>query len=201
MLQHFAQATEEAIRSLRGAAELRFKEVIEEPSKQVSEEFESVMQSLEEKRRANLDRAAMLREQIGVVQSQLDSIGRYSATAARGHASRNASFLASSRDSSRAGAEVELVRLKQAVRTAWRLREGGGAGSTAAAATEKITFLSRCLRHAVFSPRLYAALLGHARTLRANADRSSANTRAVDAARAAYRATAQRMAEAAAQLR
>jgi len=202
MLQQFELATEETIRSLRGAAELRFKEVIEEPSKQVSEEFESVMQSLEEKRRGNLERAAHLREQLGVVQAQLDSIARYGATVVRSTAAKNAAFLASARDAPRASAELELVHLKQAVRAAWRERDaraGGPAGG--AVAQERYIFLLHCLREAKFTPRLHAKLFAQTRALQAGSDRTAADARAVAAAHASYRATAARIAGVAAQLR
>jgi len=197
MLKQFEQATEEAIRSLRGAAELRFKEVIEEPSRQVSEEFEGVMQSLEEKRRANLERAAGLREQIAVVQSQLDSVTRYNANIERSHAQLRATTSLASRSNS----DQELLRLKQSVRGLWRgLESGAPAGRATSVSIDKITFLSQCLKHAAYSPRLYAALLGHARSLQTNSERSLANTKAVNAARSSYRATAARMAKAAATL-
>lgn len=198
MLKQFEQATEEAIRSLRGAAELRFKEVIEEPSRQVSEEFEGVMQSLEEKRRANLERAAGLREQIAVVQSQLDSVTRYNANIERSHAQLRAT---TSVANSRSNSDQELLRLKQAVRGLWRgLDSAAHGGRATSVSIDKITFLSQCLKHAAYSPRLYAALLGHARSLQTNSERSLANTKAVNAARNSYRATAARMAKAAATL-
>jgi hypothetical protein len=202
MISRFQDETEEAIATLRGAAELRFKEIVEAPSHQVSEEFEDIMQSLESKRRANVARAAALREQLVAVTAQLNAVARAGAGAERAAGARHAAFLAGARDPARAAAELELLRLKQAVRGLWRgAAAGGGAGDGAGAgAADKIIFLSRALKAARFSPRLYSALLAHARSLRANADRATASSRAVDSARAAYRATAQRMAAAAAQL-
>lgn len=197
MLQQFESATEETIRSLRGAAELRFKEVIEEPSKKVSEEFESVMQSLEEKRRANIVRANHLREQISVVQAQLDSLERYNANVERNQLQHQA-HVYSSQQAVRAASENELLSLKQSVRSVWRGLENGSRAS--AVSTEKITFLSRCLKHAKYSHRLHAALLGHARSLRANSEKTKATSKSVDSAKAAYRATAARMAAASAML-
>ena len=203
MLERFHQETEEAIASLRGAAELRFKEIVEAPSHQVSDEFEEIMQSLETKRRANVALGAQLREQLQAVSAQLAAIGRAGAGAERAASAKHAAYLASASNPARAAADLELLRLKQAVRGIWR----GSAASAAAgnpvpgaSVTDKVIFLSRALKLTTYSPRVYAALLAHARALRASSERNLSSERAVDSARAAYRATAQRMAAAAQQL-
>jgi hypothetical protein len=196
MLQKYREETENAIAALRSAAQARFQDVVEEPSRHVSEEFESVMQSLEEKRRQNAERVARIREQTSIVQSQLDGLRRMQSA----QEALQRSSLSSSRGAPSAHAVQELGRLKHSVRISWRHLENSSGALPLEEAAQKITFLSRCLKYAPFSAKLYGALLAHARSLRSSADRKGADAAAVEAARRQYRETAARMAQAASQL-
>jgi len=144
------RSVDETLAALRAGAQLKFSAAMEEPSRQVSEEFEGVMAAMEEKRRSNVERASRLSEQIVAISLQIDSLQRSMAASRPLPPQHNAKSELLER------AERRLTLLKSEVRGAWGL----------VPRDDRIRFLSRCLRHAPYSGPLYAALAGKAAELR-----------------------------------
>lgn len=174
---------EETLSSMRAHAQMRFQATLEEPSRQVSAEFEGMMQALEAKRGANAERCARLREQIDMVGSQLASLR----AASQNDASRVvASAVAQAGVGGAAAGDralarrngAQLLHLKQWVRQAWAAADAGRGGRGGSGARERVPFLSRCLKWAPYTARLRALLERKVLDLRARAE---ARARAVAA--------------------
>ncbi len=153
---------------MRAQAQARFQATLEGPSRQVSNEFEGMMQALEAKRFANAERCARLREQIEMVDGQLAT---QRARGGGGGAARAAA--PEDRAAARAGT-VELARLKEWVRSVWSKQAveaaaRGGRAEVASLARSRVIFLSRALRLAPYTGPLKAALERKLLDLRAKA--------------------------------
>ena len=147
---------------LRKNAQERWSEIAEETSRHFGEDFEAAARAVEEKRAANGERIARVREQVGMVEAQVDALNRMRQMHERGIASA-----ASARSASLRKDEGDLGHLKRLVRGAWQGAANPVTGELPLELLrDKVTFLSRCLRAAPFSAPLHAALAAQVRTLR-----------------------------------
>ncbi len=163
MLVKFREETEAAVDAVRASADGRYQEVLDEVHRLVNEEFEAIMRAIEEKNRVNEDRTARLREQLAITHAQLDAVRRLHAMQAAFHAAGSPDKRELARHAASSSLEEEsmLHELKRRVRGLWAEREELLASSglaTRSHTRDKQAFLTRALRAAPFSTRLYHAL-------------------------------------------
>lgn len=167
MLTKFREETDAAVDAVRASANSRFQEVVDEASRLVNEEFEAIMQAIEDRRRVNEQRMGRLREQLASVTAQLDAVRRVQAM--------QAAFQSQEEAVARRGnlqEEAMLQQLKQRVRFLWQQRdEMSGGLQLPSQQRATIEFLSRSIKSASYSQRLFFTLKDQLQTLRERARR------------------------------
>jgi hypothetical protein len=108
-----------AVEAIRGSAHSRFQEVVDEASRQVSEEFDAITAALEERSAVNADRLARVREQLAIVNSQLMAVRRVHAAHATKLAPGGPNALSAKAPTPE---EIQLHSLKLTVRKLWTMQ-------------------------------------------------------------------------------
>lgn len=197
LIARYRQETDATVDAMRSGAQARFQEVVDQAGHLVSQEFDAIMSTLDDKRRLNAERIARLREQLAMTTVQLDAVRRVVETSDRRPRQvptpSSRSVMEFQLDSPPSAEAVQLQALKQAVRRLWQRYESTHGSVTAAEWRARASFLSEALRRSPYSAHVHNLLQQRMRASRDAAAKAAATDEARRAAMRGFADAAHRV--------